>query len=89
MNEDVTSHVRRNTLRIETLERPGWHAAALRVPEVGECVHCIEGQAEVVRVLGKVGDGSRLLELRLHHRPKVPFFAAASNVLQQDDPLQG
>jgi hypothetical protein len=37
--------------------------------------------AEVVKVLGKTGDGSRLLELRLPDTSAKPFFAAASNVL--------
>jgi hypothetical protein len=37
--------------------------------------------AQVVRVLGKTGDGSRLLELKLPDTSAKPFFAAASNVL--------
>jgi hypothetical protein len=37
--------------------------------------------AEVVRVAGKTGDGSRLLELRLLEKEAPPFYAAASNVL--------
>jgi hypothetical protein len=37
--------------------------------------------AEVVRILGKTGDGSRLLELRLLEKDAPPFYAAASNVL--------
>jgi hypothetical protein len=53
---------------------------------VGENVHCIEGLAEVVKVLGRTGDGGRLLELCLPERPKVPFFAASSNVLVKVDP---
>jgi hypothetical protein len=44
-------------------------------------VQCAEGLAEVVRIGGKTGDGSRLLELCLPDRPRQPFFAAASNVL--------
>ncbi|MGD8362884.1 MAG: hypothetical protein PVJ04_15765 [Gemmatimonadota bacterium] len=52
-------------------------------------MHCVEGEAEVVRVCGRVGDGSRLLELRLPDRPKVPFFAASSNVLMQEDASEG
>ena len=75
-------------IRIESIERPGWHAGSERIPSVGECVHCIEGEAEVVRVLGRISDGSRLLELRLPERPKVPFFAASSNILVQVDAVQ-
>jgi len=37
--------------------------------------------AEVVRILGRTGDGSRLLQLRLIGRTAPPFHAAASNVL--------
>ena len=72
-------------IRVEFLEMPGWHSGSERIPTVGESVHCNEGRAEVVRVLGRTGDGSRLLELCLPERPKVPFFAAASNVLVQAD----
>jgi hypothetical protein len=72
-------------VKIESVERPGWHAASGRVPSVGESVQCVEGQAEVVRVFGRTADGGRLLELRLSDRPKVPFFAASSNVLLSTD----
>ena len=75
-------------IRIESLELPGWHAGSERIPSVGESVHCIEGEAEVVRILGRTSDGSRLLELRLPERPKQPFFAASSNVLVQVDAVQ-
>lgn len=70
----------RSALRIASIERPGWEAAAGRVPSVGERVYCLEGPGEVIQVLGKTGDGSRLLELKLDDH-KAPFFAAASNVL--------
>ena len=61
----VSSRVRRDTFQIESVELPGWHPDSGRIPGVGESVRCVEGEAEVVRVLGKVSDGSRLLELRL------------------------
>jgi hypothetical protein len=61
--------------------RPGWVSGADRVPEVGEAVFCAAGEGEVIRVHGKTGDGSRLLELRLPDPKSKPFFAAASNVL--------
>jgi hypothetical protein len=73
-------------IRVESLELPGWHSGSERLPAVGENVHCIEGLAEVVKVLGRTGDGGRLLELCLPERPKVPFFAASSNVLVKVDP---
>ena len=80
-----TTRVRRESLQIESVEKPGWATGSGRVPRVGETVQCVEGQAEVVKVLGRVSDGSRLLELRLPDRPKEPFFAASSNILLQSD----
>jgi glutamine synthetase len=61
--------------------RPGWQTGVHRIPTQGEEVYCASGPALVVRVLGKTGDGSRLLELRLPDPRAKPFFAAASNVL--------
>jgi len=37
--------------------------------------------AEVAQVLGKTGNGSRLLVLRLLDQSAAPFHASASNVL--------
>jgi hypothetical protein len=82
MAGNSTRRIARETLRVAASdERPGWVSAALRLPDVGEAVYCADGMAEVARVLGRTGDGSRLLELILPDRPKHPFFAAASNVL--------
>ena len=78
------ARVRRESLEISSVERPGWHEGDGRIPDVGECVYCVEGEAEVVKILGRVGDGSRLLELKLDDRPK-PFFASSSNVLLKLD----
>jgi hypothetical protein len=61
--------------------RPGWISCAERTPEIGEEVYCAGGIGEVSAVLGKTGDGSRLLEVRLPDPKAKPFFAAASNVL--------
>lgn len=68
-------------LTVDETLRPGWLSGAETLPKVGDEVYCTEGMAEVVRVLGKTGDGSRLLELRLPDEKAKPFFAAASNVL--------
>jgi hypothetical protein len=74
--------ISRESLRVASSEeRPDWISATVRLPDVGETVCCAEGMAEVSRVLGRTGDGSRLLELVLPERPRHPFFAAASNVL--------
>ena len=77
--------VSRDSLRISSLDEPGgWHAEPGTVPAVGDIVLCVEGKGEVVGVLGKTSDGSRLLELRVDDRDK-PFFASSSNVLVRTD----
>jgi hypothetical protein len=69
-----------NDLRMESSE-PGWLRGSEQTLAVGDEVHCTEGVGHVARILGKTSDGSRLLELTLPDRPRLPFFAAASNVL--------
>ena len=78
------SRVRRDSVRISSFQRTGYHAAPDHIPSVGDVVYCVEGEATVVEVLGRIGDGSRLLELHLTDRPKPSFFAASSNVLVRD-----
>lgn len=78
------ARVRRDSVRVTSLDRPGWEVDPGRVPAVGEHVQCVEGEAEVVRVLTRLSDGGRLLELRLPERPKTPFFAASSNVMLRE-----
>ena len=68
-------------LRVDRSARPGWKTGREQPPDPGQLVYCTEGMAEVVRVVGKTGDGSRLLELRLLEKEAPPFYAAASNVL--------
>lgn len=80
MSQPDTSRVPRESLRISSIEQPGWEPAPGRVPDVGDEIYCMGGPAEVVRLLGRTSDGSRLLELRCDSRPQ-PFFAASSNVL--------
>jgi hypothetical protein len=75
------NRIPRESLRISE-PRPGWLSASEHLPVIGELVQCAEGMAEVVRIAGRTGDGSLLLELALPDRPvRHPFFAAASNVL--------
>lgn len=76
---------RREALRVSSVAHPGWKVGDGRIPLVGEAVYCADGVAEVARLLGRTGDGSRLLELRLLHSPKTPYFAASSNVLSRDE----
>jgi hypothetical protein len=68
-------------LRVDAAAQPDWVSGVVRLPERGEHVLCTGGLAEVVQLLGKTGDGSRLLALRLLEGTHPPFFVAASNVL--------
>ncbi|MGE0159852.1 MAG: hypothetical protein AB7T31_10620 [Gemmatimonadales bacterium] len=85
MTQSNTSRTSRDSLRISSVEPPGWSPAGERLPAVGEHVYCTEGPAKVVRVLGRTSDGSRLLELRCDGQPQ-PFFASSSNILMRDGP---
>lgn len=77
-----TSRLARNRLDISTYEQEGWEVGE-QTPEIGAEVVSIEGPATVLRVLGKVSDGSRLLELEIVDRDGPSFFAPTSNVLQK------
>lgn len=79
--QNSSRRIRPADLQVDSEARPGWSSGSERLPEVGEQVYCTAGMAEVVRLLGKTGDGSRLLELKLPEDGAKPFFAAASNVL--------
>ena len=68
-------------LRVDAASHPDWVNGAVSTPQVGDHVLCTGGLAEVVQLLGKTGDGSRLLALRLRDGNHPPFFVAASNVL--------
>jgi hypothetical protein len=85
MSDSNTSRASRDSLRISSVEPPGWHPVSERLPDVGEQVYCTEGPATVVRVLGRTSDGSRLLELRCDGHTQ-PFFASSSNILLRDSP---
>lgn len=76
-------------LRIDRSMRDDWPTGAEQAPRVGQFVYCTAGMAEVTKVLGRTGDGSRLLELRLIDRVAPPFCAAASNVLIDPMPQPG
>jgi hypothetical protein len=76
-------------LRIDRSEHSGWATGMEELPSVGQRVYCTEGMAEVVRIFGKTGNGSRLLQLRLIGRTAPPFHAAASNILVEPSPGVG
>ena len=69
------------SLKVDVASHPGWLTGAERAPALGDQVFCTEGMGEVVRVLGRTQNGSRLLELKLADGRRESFFAAASNVL--------
>lgn len=73
-------------LRIDRAAYPGWSTGAERAPKVGDEVCCSAGLGEIAAVLGKTGDGSRLLHIRLDDPDAPPFYAAASNVLISPNP---
>lgn len=68
-------------VRVDKTLHPDWVSGRERLPASGEQVYCTAGMAEVVKVLGRTGDGSRLIELRLLADGRnPPFFVAASNI---------
>jgi hypothetical protein len=71
--------IRAEELHVDGNAYPDWVSGKDRLPTAGSQVLCTAGLAEVVKVLGKTGDGSRLLELRLQG-VNQPFFVAASNI---------
>lgn len=68
-------------LHVNKLAQPDWLAGNENALAAGDVVLCTEGLAHVLKVRGKTGDGSRLLELKLVEGDPHPFYAAASNVL--------
>lgn len=72
--------MRAEELKIDAEAYPGWVSGLERLPKAGEQVICTAGEATVVKLLGKTGDGSRLLELHIEGVTQ-PFFVASGNVL--------
>ena len=85
MAEFNHSRTSRDSLRISSVEPTGWEPSLGRVPHVGDFVYCTSGPAQVVKLLGRTSDGSRLLELRCPDQTHA-FFAASSNVLLKATP---
>lgn len=80
---NTTKRLHVEDFRVDASDRPGWVAGNVRILGIGEEVYCIGGTGIIAAILGKTGDGSRLLEIRLADETAKPFFAAASNVLVQ------
>jgi hypothetical protein len=72
--------VRMEDFRVRPADRPGWVLGSTRLPLKGEAVFCAAGEGTVTALLGRTGNGSRLVQIALPGAAK-PFFAAASNVL--------
>lgn len=81
MKKSSIRRVMNGEFYVDAGARPGWLTAVERTPMVGEEIFCAAGPGTVSAVLGRTGDGSRLLEIRLPGVDSKPFFAAASNVL--------
>jgi hypothetical protein len=83
MSKTSAKRIRIEDYHVDPANHPGWVSAQEKLPAVGEAVLCAGGSGTVAAVLGRTGDGSRLLQIRLDsEEPKTPpFFAAASNVL--------
>jgi len=77
----VTKQLRGEDFRVSADDRPGWVRGTARTPVVGEEIFCAAGAGMVMALLGKTGDGSRLVQIGLASPANPPFFAAASNVL--------
>ena len=73
---------------IDRTARPGWLTAAEMTPRVGDSAYCTAGPGSVIRILGKTGDGSRLIELKLDSGVRDTFFVAGSNVLLAPRPSE-
>jgi hypothetical protein len=72
--------IRKEDLKVSLETEPGWQSGEEQLPSAGSTVLCAEGMAEVVKLLGKTGNGTRLLELKLLDGTRQPFFAESSNV---------
>lgn len=83
MFSNSSKRLKPDTLQISREANPDWVSGQDQLPSVGDRVLCTNGMAEVVKVLGKTSDGSRLLELRLVEEKAPPFFASSSNVLHR------
>lgn len=81
MKRHLNKRVCNTELYVDSDARPGWISGHDRLPTVGEEVYCAVGTGEIRAILGKTGDGSRLLEIRLPEAGSKPYFAAASNIL--------
>lgn len=76
-----SKRIRPDQLAVDTTARPDWQNGAAQPPLIGDQVYCAAGLAQVMKLLGKTSDGTRILELKLVDMVAPPFFASAANVL--------
>ena len=82
-SNNSAKRLRPEDLQVDKTQQPEWTAGNEAQLIAGTIVMCTAGLATIIKVRGKTGDGSRLLELRLVEGDQHPFYAAASNVLVQ------
>lgn len=81
LSNNSAKRLRPEELVVDKTAQPEWAGGHENGVVAGDVVLCTAGLAQVLKVRGKTGDGSRLLELKLVEGDPHPFFAAASNVL--------
>jgi hypothetical protein len=80
-HSNSSRRLRVEQLTVDANAHQDWPSGAVQPPKVGDRVYCAAGLAEVIKLVGKTSEGSRILELKLLDVVAAPFFAAASNVL--------
>jgi hypothetical protein len=80
-NNNSAKRLRPEDLHVDKAMQPDWTNGNDAPLTAGDLVLCTAGLAKIIKVRGKTGDGSRLLELKLVEGDTHPFYAAASNVL--------
>jgi len=81
LSNNSAKRLRPEDLHVDKATQPEWPSGSETAIVAGDVVLCTAGLAQVIKVRGKTGDGSRLLELKLVEGDPHPFYAAASNVL--------
>jgi hypothetical protein len=81
LSNNSAKRLRPEELVVDKTTQPEWGSGVQENVKAGDVVLCTAGLANVIKVRGKTGDGSRLLELKLVEGDQHPFYAAASNVL--------
>jgi hypothetical protein len=81
LGNNSVNRIHTSELVVSNEECPDWVSGATKTPAVGDVVRCTAGLATVIKIHGKTGDGSRLIQMKPIEGDLPPFFAAASNIL--------